>query len=111
MFVQRDRQWVGLRPMGSPVAWPRINPAPYPTPTTSGAAYPLLPPASMRMFNRNTGWAAGSGTNKILRTSDGGTHWDDVTPQAARAGTWTTFFLDGNHAWLGSSLPPGSGSP
>jgi photosystem II stability/assembly factor-like uncharacterized protein len=111
IFVQRARQSVGVTPSASPVASPSTKPTPYPTPTTRGAAYPLLPPASMRMFNRNTGWAAGSGTNKILRTSDGGTHWDDVTPQAARAGTWTTFFLDGNHAWLGSSIQPGSGSP
>jgi photosystem II stability/assembly factor-like uncharacterized protein len=65
----------------------------------------------MHMINASTGWAAGSGTDRILRTSDGGSHWNDVTPRGARLGTWTTFFLDGNNAWLASSVQPGSGSP
>jgi photosystem II stability/assembly factor-like uncharacterized protein len=63
------------------------------------------------MINASTGWAAGSSTNRILRTTDGGSHWDDVTPRTAKAGTWITFFLDGSNAWLASSLQSGSGSP
>ena len=105
--VQRARQSVGVTPTASPIT----KPTPYPTPAASGGLYPLLPPASMQMINASTGWAAGSNTNRILRTTDGGSHWNDVTPKSAKAGTWTTFFLDGSHAWLASSVQPGSGSP
>ena len=111
IVVQRARQSVGVTPTATPFASPITKPTPYPTPTTSGAAYPLLPPASMHMINKDTGWAAGSGTNRILRTMDGGSHWNDVTPRGAKAGTWITFFLDANNAWLASSVQPGSGSP
>jgi photosystem II stability/assembly factor-like uncharacterized protein len=113
--VRQARQTVGVGPTPTPVTTPSVNPTlsptVSPTPTTSPKAYPLLPPASMHMVDRNIGWAAGSGTNRILRTPDGGTHWDDVTPASARAGTWITYFLDANNAWLASSLQPGSGSP
>jgi len=109
--LQRARQSADGPPKPSPSASSITKPTPYPTPTSTGAPYPLLPPASTRMINASTGWAAGSGTDRILRTSDGGSHWNDVTPRGASAGTWTTFFLDGNNAWLASSLQPGSSSP
>ena len=107
--VQRARQSVGVTPT-TPLASPSAKATPYPTPTTSGAPYPLTGSSSMHMINATTGWAAGSGTDRILRTQDGGSHWDDVTPHEARLGTWTTFFLDANNAWVASSLQPASGS-
>jgi photosystem II stability/assembly factor-like uncharacterized protein len=110
IVVQRARQSAGVGPSPSPLVSPSTKPTPYPTPTAPGT-YPLLPPVSMHMIDASTGWAAGSGPNRILRTADGGSHWDDVTPQGATLGTWTTFFLDANHAWLASSLQPGSSSP
>ncbi len=109
IIFQRARQSSADHPV-PPVATPSTKPTPYPTPTTSGPLYPLLGPAAMHMINASTGWAAGAGTNRILRTTDGGSHWVEVTPQAARAGNWTTYFLDANHAWLASSLQPGSDS-
>ena len=111
IVFQRARHSVGVTPPSSPVVSPSVKPTPYPTPTSSGAPYPLLPPSSMHMINPSTGWAAGSTTDRILRPTDGGAHWADVTPSGARKGAWTTFFLDANHAWLGSSIQPGSGSP
>ena len=113
IILPRARQSnpIGGPPTATPPATPSVKPTLSPTPATSGRAYPLLPPASMHMINATTGWAAGSGTNRILRTSDGGSQWDDVTPASARAGTWITYFLDANTAWLASSLQPGSGSP
>ncbi|MDQ6713843.1 MAG: exo-alpha-sialidase [Candidatus Dormibacteraeota bacterium] len=105
--VQRARQSVGVTPTATPFASPNINP----TPTPSGAPYPLGAPVNMRMINASTGWAAGSGTNRILRTADGGSHWDDVTPTGVPPSNWTTFFLDATNAWVASSLQPGSGSP
>jgi photosystem II stability/assembly factor-like uncharacterized protein len=111
IVIQRARQSVGITPSASSVPSPSMKPTPYPTPTTTATAYPLLPPASMHMINTSIGWAAGSGTNRILRTTDGGSHWNDVTPSVAKAGTWLTSFLDANNAWLTSSLQPGSGTP
>jgi photosystem II stability/assembly factor-like uncharacterized protein len=109
--VRQARQTVGVGPTPTPVATPGTKPTPSPTPTASGGPYPLLPPDSMHAINATTAWAAGSGTNQIIRTTDGGAHWDNVTPTSARAGTWITSFLDANNAWLASSLQPGSGSP
>jgi photosystem II stability/assembly factor-like uncharacterized protein len=114
IVFQRARHSVGVPP--SPVVHPypssspSVKPTPYPTPTTTGAPYPLQG-GSMHMINASTGWAAGSGANRILRTTDGGANWSDVTPSGAKAGTWVTYFLDANNAWLASSLQPGSGSP
>src|SRR5438552_7710374 len=105
--VQRARQSGEVTPTATPFASPNVNPTPTPTPS---GPYPLLPPVSLRMINVSTGWAAGSGTNRILRTADGGSHWDDAGPRAAQPGNWTTFFLDANNAWVASSLQPGSGS-
>jgi photosystem II stability/assembly factor-like uncharacterized protein len=106
--LQRARQSVGVTPTPTPFASPNINPTPTPTPS---GPYPLLPPVSLRMISASTGWAAGSGTNRILRTADGGSHWDDAGPRGAQPGNWTTFFLDANNAWVASSLQPGSDTP
>jgi photosystem II stability/assembly factor-like uncharacterized protein len=108
IVVQHARQSVGVTPTATPFASPNVNPTPTPTPS---GPYPLLPPVSLRMINASTGWAAGSTTDRILRTTNGGSSWDDVTPRAARAGAWITFFLDGNNAWVASTVQPGSGSP
>src|ERR1700682_109408 len=110
IFVQRARHSVGVGPTPTPVASPITKPTPSPTPTSRGNRA-FLPPDSMHMISATTGWAAGSGTNQILRTVDGGSHWDDVTPTSARVGTWITYFLDATNAWLASSVQPGSGSP
>jgi photosystem II stability/assembly factor-like uncharacterized protein len=113
IILQRARQSnpIGGPPTATALALPSVKPTVSPTPTIGDRPYPLLPPDSMQMISATTGWAAGSGTDRILRTTDGGSHWDDVTPPGARAGTWTAFFLDANNAWLASSLQPGSGSP
>jgi len=116
IILQRARQSNSIVPAGgSPsataLASPSGKPTLSPTATTSRRPYSLLPPDSMHMISPTTGWAAGSGTDQILRTIDGGSHWDNVTPADARLGAWTTYFLDANNAWLASSLQPGSGSP
>jgi photosystem II stability/assembly factor-like uncharacterized protein len=114
IVLQRARQTnavlpAGVSPTATPLASPSSKPTLSPTPTSSGRSQ--LPPDSMHMISATTGWAAGSGTDQILRSTDGGSHWDDVTPADARLGAWTTYFLDANNAWLASSLQPGSGSP
>jgi photosystem II stability/assembly factor-like uncharacterized protein len=59
------------------------------------------------MASQSTGWFGGT-----LRTTDGGTHWRDVSPPAMRADaprdsgerpyppSYVEFFLDSTHAWV-----------
>lgn len=63
--------------------------------------------SSATMANASTGWFNGA-----LRTTDGGTHWRDVSPPAMRADAprgsgerpyppgYVEFFLDSTHAWV-----------
>src|SRR5438132_5760067 len=104
------RQWAAAvkpSPSASAIVSPSASASPSVTPSP-GVTYPLLPQSTIKMINASAGWAAGSTTDRILRTTDGGSHWNDVTPRGARLGTWITFFLDANNAWLASSLQPGS---
>jgi photosystem II stability/assembly factor-like uncharacterized protein len=68
-------------------------PTPKATPGTGSFPTPVLP---QRLFG-SVGWADGP-----QRTSDGGLHWQYVTPptpaNVAEGGN-TSFFLDANHAW------------
>ena len=110
--LSKVRQWAAAvkpSPSASAIVSPSASASPSvtPTPEVTGL-YPLLPPSTFKMINASAGWAAGSTTDRILRTTDGGSHWNDVTPRGARLGTWTTFFLDADNAWLASSLQPGS---
>jgi photosystem II stability/assembly factor-like uncharacterized protein len=60
------------------------------------------------MVSLSTGWAigrAGDGLDRILRTTDGGTTWADVTPPEAQPDPeWPRRvegnFLDGQEAWV-----------
>jgi photosystem II stability/assembly factor-like uncharacterized protein len=108
--VQHARRSVGVGPTPTPMVSPTTTPIPSPTPGVQSSAYPLLPPVSFRMFDASKGWAAGEDTNRVLRTVDGGRHWNDVTPRGARPGTWIIYFLDASNAWIASSGQPGSGS-
>jgi photosystem II stability/assembly factor-like uncharacterized protein len=67
---------------------------------------------SVHMVNRTTGWA--TTTSSVLRTTDGGDHWVDLTPSAASP-LRTSFFLNASDAWIesgaaanpvGEALPP-----
>jgi len=64
----------------------------------------------LHMVTESVGWAIGSSANgnnwaSILRTTDGGLHWKQVTPsQAASQGISELYILDETTAWV-----PGSG--
>jgi photosystem II stability/assembly factor-like uncharacterized protein len=74
-----------------------------------------IPPlSSIHMIDALTGWAftqpnyPGSTSflgGDVLRTSDGGMHWKDVTPPYSRANRqgYATSFLDASVAWLAVS--------
>jgi photosystem II stability/assembly factor-like uncharacterized protein len=59
------------------------------------------PLTSIRMVSQLVGWAIAEKTT-VLRTTDGGNHWIDVTPHYSDAPTEITpTFVDGLHAWIG----------
>ncbi len=59
---------------------------------------------SMRMMSTTVGWAFGgqAGQRAVLRTTDGGTDWTDVTPNISMRHSFALFhFINPDHAWLG----------
>jgi photosystem II stability/assembly factor-like uncharacterized protein len=58
-------------------------------------------PIPVKMIDGNTGWATGA-----LRTTDGGAHWEDVSPPSLpnSQGDTAEFYLDSNHAWQGQTF-------
>ncbi len=115
----------------SPTAAPTQEPTQAPTATAFPGAIPHLASGSkvtvtqVHMLSTATGWAVGMNmaldpaNEHILRTTDGGKTWQDVTPPQ-KAGTGNTsfgpaqraapFFLDAQHAWVGLAPQPGAGT-
>lgn len=61
---------------------------------------PLAPLQAIRMVDANNGWVLTT-KNAVLKTSDGGRHWQDVTPQNFTSGVKPlSEFLTGQVAWL-----------
>jgi photosystem II stability/assembly factor-like uncharacterized protein len=70
---------------------------------------------------QETAWFDVNGWHHILRTSDGGSHWKDVTPPASVTSGISPanlasprYILDANHLWIvvapTASVPPSQGS-
>ncbi|BCV22570.1 WD40/YVTN/BNR-like repeat-containing protein [Moorella sp. Hama-1] len=55
---------------------------------------------SIVMISETQGWALAKGT--VLRTEDGGEHWEAVTPPGLPSNPWgiESKFYDADHAWL-----------
>ncbi len=56
-----------------------------------------------QMFDEFSGWAIASETLQILRTTDRGVTWQDVTPSELKPAWFppeTAYFLDGANAWI-----------
>ncbi len=97
-------------PVVETVVVPTSTPLPQPTaaPTAVSSIY------SIHMVDATTGWAENGVA--ILRTTDGGAHWADVTPQdsavpRALVGNNRfdgTCFRDGDHAWVAVRSGPES---
>lgn len=91
-----------------------LQPASNPTPTTSPARTSPTPSPpvtdylqSVRLTSSSVVWA--ETTTRVLRSTDRGLHWNDITPSPH--GTSGSFFaLDDNTAWFVTLLSPGSGS-
>jgi photosystem II stability/assembly factor-like uncharacterized protein len=76
------------------------------TGSTSKDALKLL---SVKMVTEDTGWASGNGS--ILRTIDGGSRWEDVTPPGKIPDIRDAAmeFFDSATAWMAVSAKKGSG--
>jgi photosystem II stability/assembly factor-like uncharacterized protein len=77
------------------------SPSAVASPTNSKTALPTIPSEeiliSMRMTSLSVMWAATE--TRILRSTDAGRSWTDVTP-ANRPGNWSAFFaVDDSAAW------------
>jgi photosystem II stability/assembly factor-like uncharacterized protein len=55
---------------------------------------------SMKLLTTDTGWAATR--THLFWTTDGGTHWADITPKSAKVGATISavFFLDASSGWV-----------
>ena len=96
-----------------------------PQPTVEGGRPRLAPgqPANIvrvNMLDASAGWAVGHPANDpsqyLLRTSDGGQTWVDVSPPIDSGTPWaaTAFFLDSDHAWatfVDPAAPPLAAGP
>jgi photosystem II stability/assembly factor-like uncharacterized protein len=97
-----------------PTAVPTDTPEPTLTPTETPTLEPVII-TYIAMIDTSNGWGIGSLTgddNHVLRTSDGGHTWTDVTPPEPSLATKhaTGFFVDNNHAWV-TYYPSTIGSP
>jgi photosystem II stability/assembly factor-like uncharacterized protein len=76
---------------------------PNPSPTFQPGPGYVRPtfPIPVKMIDGNIGWATGA-----LRTTDGGAHWEDVSPPSLpnSQGDTAEFYLDSNHAWQGQTF-------
>ena len=74
------------------------------TATTSTSSHHASGPlTSIRMLDSSNGWALTK--NGVLKTSDSGVHWQDVTPADAPAGGYTIArgdFMNMQNAWVAS---------
>lgn len=71
---------------------------------TFGPGLPL-PFRSIHMLTPTSGWGITGG--RVFRTTDGGTHWQDVTPSAAPEVTEIAAFLTSSLAWVVGKPPAG----
>ncbi len=69
------------------------------TPATGKQVGPLT---YIHMFDATTGWAVNNNTNRILHTTAGVTHWQDVTPAVAGRSSIIagTAFFNPSTAWV-----------
>jgi photosystem II stability/assembly factor-like uncharacterized protein len=73
---------------------------------------PVEPLGTIQMLNTTIGWAVAAANNRVLRTTDGGASWRDVTPPyaySAQAAGVVEDFLSASLAWV--AIAPANGTP
>src|SRR5712664_1676805 len=85
---------------------PSSTSVPSPVPTNATLSTQIDPLQAIRMVNTSNGWALTT-KNTVLKTSDGGHHWQDVTPKAPAPGKNPEGeFLTAQAAWLAWEAGP-----
>jgi photosystem II stability/assembly factor-like uncharacterized protein len=92
----------------TPVNTVSPSPAPSVTPTAASGLTPQF--QSIHMVSEQSGWATSD--RGVLRTTDGGLQWRNVTPTSApRQSVGQAYvFLDAQRAWLALSVMQGTSS-
>ena len=91
-------------PIPTATAAPEPTQAPLPT-LQAGQPITLT---SLHMVDAAVGWGSES-TGHIVRTTDGGQTWTDVTPPNLPVDVFGSFFLDAQSAWIYDSNHPENG--
>jgi photosystem II stability/assembly factor-like uncharacterized protein len=107
-----------VTPPGSVVSatlGPKVSASVTPTPPALETATPLprasatssqnaIQFATLRMFPGGFGWGYNPSMGRLLRTTDNGSHWHNVSPPGfalnSPGSSPSVFFLDQNHGWL-----------
>jgi photosystem II stability/assembly factor-like uncharacterized protein len=76
-------------------------PSPSSAPSSTPSVQQPVMLSSIHMMTATDGWAVGQDANGriMLRTTDSGTHWQNVSPQISQT-LATTYFADSTNAWL-----------
>jgi photosystem II stability/assembly factor-like uncharacterized protein len=84
---------------GCGTSTPVVSRAPTPTPATTSVPTTVMGSVtSVHLFDATTGWATAN--NRLLRTTDGGLHWQDVTPPGSGPQGVAAFPLSADDAWV-----------
>jgi photosystem II stability/assembly factor-like uncharacterized protein len=85
----------------TPTAPETATPLPQSSPTSSQNAIQFV---TLRMFPGGIGWGFDAFTERLIRTTDNGSHWHNVSPPGyarnSHESSGSVFFLDQNHGWL-----------
>lgn len=83
-----------------------VQRAPIPTPAATFVPTTVVGSVtSVHMFDGTNGWATDIG--RLLRTADGGLHWQDVTPPGSSSQGVAAFPLSADDAWVVRALVEG----
>ena len=96
-------------PTSTPVP---VVPSPSSVPSSTPSVQQSVMLLSIHMTTATDGWAVGQVASGriVLRTRDGGVHWQNVSPQVAPASITSTHFAGSSDAWLAASAPRRQGS-
>jgi hypothetical protein len=85
-------------PTSTPVP---VVPSPSAAPSSTPSVRQPVMLVSVQMATATDGWAVGQDADGkiVLRTTDGGMHWQNVSPQIPQT-LASTYFADSTHAWL-----------
>ena len=82
-----------------PTAMPTPSPSPTATPNPMLVGTPVIL-KTLAMADATQGWALSADNARVLRTTDGGHTWRDLSPLPPPAGPWALASVDAQTAWV-----------